>query len=495
MDDRISELSDCILSHIMTMLSIKDLLKTSMLSRRWYKLWSLRRDLNFDIFNVFGNSEEELLQTRHLIDVHRNYAIEPEFIFIGVPSVERSVNLDISRDEFVKRVDQFVKNFQGKKIDYFRVNFFLNHSQSNTIDQWISFAISRGVGKIDLLFLGRPYVPFNLTSQSNRYKFDFALFSETNTSTLNHMRLENCLVCHPINYDFIPLKNLRYLSFEEVKLNETFIESLLSNCPQLEELCLLICEFESSMPKIVSSSLCHLKVRGCYVASNHNQWELNLILLDCLKLTSLELDCLELTSLDILNFNTPMLKSIKFFISLQQELDAFATFFPQLENMHVTTFSMITIFRQTTQPFKHLKQLNLIVYTDSYILDDVEYDSLWILNILQASPLLQKLSVMFADSIFSKNQKDFKDVQIFSHDELKVIELGGCVGNWHEIEFVMNVLKYARSLNQIVVSPYWREGDSLNWKCNPMWFESGRERMREKLKGNEVVGREKLMLI
>jgi hypothetical protein len=30
----------------------------------------------------------------------------------------------------------------------------------------------------------------------------------------------------------------------------------------------------------------------------------------------------------------------------------------------------------------------------SDILDDVEYDPLWILNILQVCPLLQKLSVM-----------------------------------------------------------------------------------------------------
>ncbi|WJX80311.1 hypothetical protein P8452_63327 [Trifolium repens] len=38
-----------------------DLLKTSILSRRWCKLWGLRKDLYFDINNVFG-SEEELIK-------------------------------------------------------------------------------------------------------------------------------------------------------------------------------------------------------------------------------------------------------------------------------------------------------------------------------------------------------------------------------------------------------------------------------------------------
>lgn len=329
MDDLISQLPDCILSYILKLLPIKDLLKTSVLSKRWCILWTLRRDLYFDVFNVLGSSQKELLQKQYLIDVLSNSIIEPGFLFFDVPPVERHVNLDLSRGKFVEQDD----------------------AQSNTIDQWISFAIARRVGRIDLLFLGRPYAPPSFTAQRNHYKFDFALFLETSASTLNHMLLENCLICHPINWDFIPLKNLRSLSLEEVKLDESFIESLLCNCSQLAELCLLICEFNSSMPAIVSSSLCHLKVRGCYFVSNHNyKLGLNLILLDCLNLTSLKLDCLELTSsedgLDTLNFNTPMLKNIELSISLKQELNTFvalsAFLFPELETMHVTTFSMVS---------------------------------------------------------------------------------------------------------------------------------------------------------
>jgi len=214
------------------------------------------------------------------------------------------------------------------------VNFYLDCEQSSAIDPWISFAIARRVERIDLLFLGRPCV--HRINKCKRYEFDFGLFSETDASTLKHLRLENCLVCHPINCDFITLKNLRSLSLEEVKLEETFIESLLSNCPRLEELCLIFCEFKSSMPKIISSSLCHLKVIGCYLVYNNNyQWRLNLISVDCLKLTSLELGCLELTrsedDLDTLNFNTPVLKIVELSISLKQELNTLvatcATFF------------------------------------------------------------------------------------------------------------------------------------------------------------------------
>jgi hypothetical protein len=89
----------------------------------------------------------------------------------------------------------------------------------------------------------------------------------------------------------------------------------------------------------------------------------------------------------------------------------------------------------------------------------------------------------FKNSGFFKNQKDIRDIETFSHDEVKIIELRGCIGNWFEIEFVMNVLKYAQKLEQIVV---------MSSSCN-----CGRERMRERIgeKLQSLVGLEKLVFI
>jgi hypothetical protein len=261
--DRISELPDEVMFYILTMLSIKDLLKTSVLSKRWCKLWSLSKDLNFNILDVLGSSEEELLQRGHLL---------------SSSPMTRRVHLDINMAEFVKRVDQFLNNFQGTNIDSFSLSFYLNGKHNDIIDQWISFAIARGVERINLLLLPMP----------DTYATDPYKFSENNASTLKHLRLEHCLVCHPTNRDYIPFQNLRFLSFEKTKLDEMFIESLLSNCRWLEELHLILCEFRSSMPKIVSSSLCHLKVAGCYVVSGNYRMEIDLSSIDCLKLTSLE---------------------------------------------------------------------------------------------------------------------------------------------------------------------------------------------------------------
>ncbi|XP_045794112.1 uncharacterized protein LOC123888986 [Trifolium pratense] len=437
------------------------------------KLWGIRRDLYFDIHNVLGN-KDELIENGFLIDVNSKY-IDPE----------------VSRDEFVKRVNQFVKNFPGTKIDSFLVSFNLNFEQSNNIDQWLSFAIARGVERIDLLFLGKPFVRHPQSGE--RYKFAFKLFSESNASTLKHVGLEYCHLVHPTNGDFEPFKHLKSLSLLSVKVDEIFIENLLSNCQLLEELSLVDCAFKSSTPKIISSSLCHLNVSKCYKVSGSKNaiTFIELMLVNCPKLTSLECD-----EVDTLNINSHVLKRINFSISSEEYLDAFAlcATFPELEIMHLGIFPMVTPFQAIAQPLKYLKQLDCIIYL-SYTDDDEECDLMLILDILRASPLLQKLSVMITDPVLFENHKDIRDVEVFSHNEIKVIELGGCVGNWYETEFVMNVLKYAQKLEQIVLSPYWREDDSSDWNSNPVWCQSGRKKISEKIQVEEIVGLEKLVLL
>ncbi|KAI5423852.1 hypothetical protein KIW84_030176 [Lathyrus oleraceus] len=282
MFDHISQLPDCILSYILTKLSMKDLLKTSILSKRWCNLWALRRDLYFDIFNVFENNEEELLQKRN-------------------------------SKKFIEQFSQ-----------------------------------------------------------------------------------------------------------------------------------------------------------------------------DCLKLTSLDYNGHDLANL---NFNTPMLNNFHLAVSYSQHLIAFRLFatLPKLEILQLDIYSTVSTSLKITQRLEHLKQLNLILMRPFDFLQKLEFGLSGILTILQASPLLQKLSVM----------KDARDLEAFSHDEVKVIELRGCVGNWYEIEFAMNVMKYANKLERIVLTPYWRDDidESLDWNFNPAWFQNGRQRIAEKLQNEEVVGREKLVLI
>ena len=58
-DDRISNLPDDILSYILSFLSMREAVKTRILSRKWRFLSSPSTDLHFDLLFVVGLSTEE----------------------------------------------------------------------------------------------------------------------------------------------------------------------------------------------------------------------------------------------------------------------------------------------------------------------------------------------------------------------------------------------------------------------------------------------------
>ncbi|XP_057431981.1 uncharacterized protein LOC130724708 [Lotus japonicus] len=89
---------------------------------------------------------------------------------------------------------------------------------------------------------------------------------------------------------------------------------------------------------------------------------------------------------------------------------------------------------------------------------------------------------------FNPRLRQIRDVQTFSHGEIKVIELGDCVGNFYEIEIAMNALKYFHKLERIILSP------SKCWKHDRTWPQNGRERILAKLQ-SEGIGLDKLVLI
>ena len=56
--DQISELSELVLSCILSKLTMKDVVKIGIQSRRWVNIRLLSTDLNFDVHNMFHNINE-----------------------------------------------------------------------------------------------------------------------------------------------------------------------------------------------------------------------------------------------------------------------------------------------------------------------------------------------------------------------------------------------------------------------------------------------------
>jgi hypothetical protein len=236
------ELPDCVMSHIFSMLSLKDLVKTSALSKQWIHEWGLRTDLNFDLHNMFDyNTIQDLPQTLPLFPIIQRLHFQ---------------------SEFATRLDQFMLHYQGPIIRSIRLDFPLSKDHTEVINRLISKGIAKGVKRIELLFSfeTKDASEYIMDLPLFPYTFSFALLSDTDSLTYLHLR--NCLLAGPADYS--GLKNLTTIVMDGLMdTHYTNIFSLLfSNCLQLEDATFKNCKIARPM-KITSPKLCHLNIINC----------------------------------------------------------------------------------------------------------------------------------------------------------------------------------------------------------------------------------------
>ncbi|CAI8609678.1 unnamed protein product [Vicia faba] len=103
-----SELADCIISHIFSKLSLKNLVKTSALSKQCYHEWGLRKDLNFDLHNMLDYNNPELPKTLPLFQQLQS--------------------------QFATRLDNFIQKCHGDMISSILINFPLGWNNTRVIN-------------------------------------------------------------------------------------------------------------------------------------------------------------------------------------------------------------------------------------------------------------------------------------------------------------------------------------------------------------------------
>jgi len=242
-----THLPDCVISYIFSNLGLKDLVKTSVLSKRWLPEWGLRMDLNFDLQNMFDHNTIQNLQE----------------------------SIPLFQSEFATRLDQFMQHYHGATIRSIKVKFPLGDDHSYAIDRLISQGITKGVNRIELLF------SYDTDLEMEPYKFSFTLLS--NTHSLAHLHLQNCRIVAPM--DFSGFKNLRTLVFHVVRVTQDILHGLFSNCIHLADFTLDDCQFNSDL-KIISPTLFHLNIVNCWV----DYWPKNIDIVTS-NLTSIEYSC------------------------------------------------------------------------------------------------------------------------------------------------------------------------------------------------------------
>ncbi|XP_038714469.1 F-box/LRR-repeat protein At3g58900-like [Tripterygium wilfordii] len=102
-------------------MTVKEAARTSVLSRRWRKVWAFIPSLNFD--------------TPHKLDAEVSIQVNRRTI--------RLVNAE--RLRHVNWINRVLESYQGSTIDEFRVRFDLNEDHKRDLDRWVNFASEKKV--------------------------------------------------------------------------------------------------------------------------------------------------------------------------------------------------------------------------------------------------------------------------------------------------------------------------------------------------------------
>ena len=229
----ISKLPDDIDSYVVSHLSLKEAVRTSILSRKWRHLWRTSvKNLDFD-----GDCTE----LKQLDDT-----------------------------AFVKYVNHVLAQFHpcGATIESFQVRRRLRPPQKykDEIENWIKFAAYKKVQMLDI-DLCCSCLQMERQNHVKLYMFPYSLFTNQNkgSSALTHLSLSG--YTFDLSPKFSHLNFLVSLTLKCVPMTQEKLFNILSNCLSLQWLSLIVCYCSRHLK--FSSGLCsslklkHLNIWNC----------------------------------------------------------------------------------------------------------------------------------------------------------------------------------------------------------------------------------------
>lgn len=196
--DRISHLPDHVIHHIFSLLhNVKDIIRTSILSKRWRALWYSFSVLIFD-------------ERRFTAGIGNEDSSNKEKLFRDYVSSSLHTHLE--------------KNLRIQKLVVHTTSF--DFEDAPHVDHWLSVAIAKSIKELDL-HVG--------TKNSRRYTLPQTVFS---SKTLTGLRLSSCILG---TYSNIMLPHLQKLYLRKLHLVEDIIQNLISSCYSIEDIRFIQC--------------------------------------------------------------------------------------------------------------------------------------------------------------------------------------------------------------------------------------------------------------
>lgn len=418
--DYISELPEDILFQLISLLPLKEAVRTSVLSKSWKSIWTTHKDIVCEITNILGLSNDE---SRYLSPL-----IRPE-----------------RRNKFIKRVDQIMqqRHSSGTQMNSVLIKYPLTREDENHITSWISNAVMMGVETIDLDFTG-----CESDFGSEYYTFPFSVLAAPGKEcTVKYLRLSSCCF-QPLSVSS-SLASIVTVELENVDYTNEQLDVLLCNCLFLERMVLrsrqILGEF-----KLMSKSS-----RFKYLAFK-----------DCSKLNTIELYA---ENLEIVEYTG---KGVRFsFIHVPKLAEVYLSFYGESSRVEESArYALCQIANSGNLP--RLETLNIPLYQGTMLpeevsaLSNIKYlvlnvsrcysdDELhWLGYILKAFPLLNKLILTDFIPSSPKQLSDTSDTQLpkFIHENLRELEMNGYHGNRRQLQLVKYLVDNAVNLDLLVIS-------------------------------------------
>ncbi|KAL7155902.1 hypothetical protein ABFS83_03G107300 [Erythranthe nasuta] len=419
--DIISELPDDILISIIERLSLKSGIRTSVLSRRWRNL--------------------------------HKYVPKSEICYCGYLTGHDWLD-DQPHDSnsIVDSFDRFLKIRSGSKLSNLHLSCCLTKSVTDRFERSIYSLGRLGIEKMFLRCDCRG------TYAKRDTGFSFSLDLLLKMPSLKYLALISCYLKPSLRSQ---CNSLQFLSLSHVTFLPGVMDCILSNCSRLRSLSLEYCKCPSKLSiRGPNLELNYLRVNICKDVEE-------------IELCASNLEKFEFTSREIVNMvfeHVPKLQSVVYLEIYKKDVVPYvfgklAKDLPQLKSLSFRTkpdiFQVNSMYTMMINMFNNVRQL--------YIrLDYAEKTDLFLLSpFLKRFPLLEEFHLHVNNcKLYDHLPRRGKEQGVaFFHPELKKIEISGFIGTENEIEFASYILKSARRLELMRISPCYKDHEAFDrWR-------------------------------
>ncbi|TVU38005.1 hypothetical protein EJB05_11352, partial [Eragrostis curvula] len=312
--NELENLPEDLLGTILSKLPQNEVVKTSILSKKWRYLWAVCPKLRFDGVTMCGD------------------------MFRGQQCTQK----------FIANVNAVLQQYQGKVVEELAIKFGFDSMLVDHLNSWVSFAVTSSTK-----FLAFDLIPAGYKQCDDRYVFPFELLDSESLSRLQHIQLSFVCLRPPNHFRGFP--NLKKLDLHAVRANGKDLQAMLSNCCSLEWLSLVRCLLDDEL-KVDHPLPCllYLSVANCRVHK---------IELDSVKLATFVYEGL-MVPIDLSKSSKLDKVDVHFFsTTLKHVITTFPIALPNMQNMTLRAYfksPQIPCFIENPCKFSQLRHLCLV---------------------------------------------------------------------------------------------------------------------------------------